>query len=66
MKVKKKRDPSIFLTTCWNLSQMCSEFKKNLQNLAKLAHFILCIGRNHIFQVEIWRKFASNETLVRP
>jgi hypothetical protein len=37
--------------------------KKILQNLANLGQFfhekILCAGRNHIFQVEIWRKFAS-------
>jgi hypothetical protein len=36
-----------------------------LGNLANLGHFfswkILCIGRNHIFQVEIWQYFAPQK-----
>jgi hypothetical protein len=37
-----------------------------LQNLASLGHFffpwkVLCKGRNHILEVEIWRNFAEKK-----
>jgi hypothetical protein len=68
MKVDKKKTESFYIL--WLLAgtyHKCvansTKNKKKLQNLAKLAHFILCIGRNHIFQVE---NSPGNETLVRP
>jgi hypothetical protein len=37
--------------------------KKFVQNLANLGYFFhensFCVGRNHIFQVEIWRNSAK-------
>jgi len=41
--------------------------KKNLQNLANLGHFFyeksFVLVENHIFQVKIWRKFASKRNI---
>jgi hypothetical protein len=61
---KKKQNPSIFLATNWNWSKKSGDLKnKKFQNLMNLGHFfpwkILGIGRNHIFQVKIWRKIAT-------
>jgi len=40
MKVEKKLNPSIYLATCWNLSQKSGDLKeKKSQNLANLGHF---------------------------
>jgi hypothetical protein len=64
MKVLKKQDPSIFLATKWNLSQKSENLEYYF--ISKSGEFgpffpwkILCVGRNHIFQVEIWRNFAK-------
>jgi hypothetical protein len=73
MKLENKQNPSIlFLATYWNLSlnnngNLEKKFFEIWRILAIFSMEILCIGRNHIFQVEIWRDFAKKKktTLLR-
>jgi hypothetical protein len=64
MKVKRKfQNPSIFLAT--HLLEVIIRLWQfgifYIWNLANLGHLweILCVSRNHIFQVKIWRKFVT-------
>jgi hypothetical protein len=53
---KKRKSPSIFLATYWNLSYKSGnfEFSRNLANLGPFFPWkIICVGRNNIFQGEI-------------
>jgi hypothetical protein len=59
---KKNRFPLGYLLEVMINILAIWKFQK-IRNLATLGHFfpwkILCIGRNPILQVEIWRKFTS-------
>jgi hypothetical protein len=74
MKVRKgkRENPSMFLTNLLEPyhSKKAGDLKKSfLRNLANLDHVfheksIIYVHRNHIFQVEFWRKFASKTNAV--
>jgi hypothetical protein len=63
MKVEQHQNPSIFLVTYRNLPYKSGELKKNSTKSREFGSFFsmknpLYRG-DHIFQVEIWQKFAS-------
>jgi hypothetical protein len=63
---KEKQEPSVYLATYWNLSYKCGDletffFSKSGESEPFFPWKILCIGRNHIFQVQIWRNFAKTK-----
>jgi len=65
MVVEKNQNCSIFLVTYWNLAQNSGNleiyFFEIWQIWAIFPWRILCIGQNHIFQVEIWQNFKKRK-----
>jgi hypothetical protein len=57
MKVEKEPESFYILATYWNLSEKSGNLEILYPNLANLGPFfpwkLLCIGQNHIFQVEV-------------
>jgi len=67
MVVEKNQNCSIFLATYWNLSQNSGNLQFIFLKSGKFGPLfpwkILCIGQNHIFQVNIWQNFIKKKTL---
>jgi hypothetical protein len=60
MKIKKTQNPPIFLATHWTLSLKSGDLDFVSFEIWRIwVIFFLCIGLNHIFQVEVWRNFAK-------